>query len=50
MIYSTPPIYKYIEFEIESKLINNYVFQVILKNAIIKYHTYEYQKLSWDTL
>lgn len=40
-------IHKYIEFEIESKLINNYVFQVILKNAIIKYHINEYQKLSW---
>ena len=40
-------IQKYIEFEIKSKLINNYVFQVILKNAIIKYHKYEYKKISW---
>ena len=40
-------IQKYIEFEIESKLINNYVFQVILKNAIIKYHKYEYKKIIW---
>ena len=39
-------IHKYIEFEIESKLINNYVFQLILKNAIIKYHDFIYQKLS----
>ena len=40
-------IHKYMEYEIESKLLNNYVFQVILKNAIIKYHNYDYQKISW---
>ena len=40
-------IQKYIEFEIESKLMNNYVFQVILKNAVIKYHKYKYKKIIW---
>ena len=40
-------IHKYMEYEIESKLVNNYVFQVILKNSIIKYHDFEYQKISW---
>jgi hypothetical protein len=40
-------IHKYMEYEIESKLVNNYVFQVILKNSIIKYHNYDYQKISW---
>ena len=29
---------EYLNFEKESKLINNFVFQVILKNAIINYH------------
>jgi hypothetical protein len=28
----------YIDFEKESKFINNFVFQVILKNAVINYH------------
>ena len=28
----------YINFEKESKFINNFVFQVILKNAVINYH------------
>jgi len=28
----------YIDFEKESKLINNFVFQIILKNAVINYH------------
>ena len=31
-------IEEYINFEKESKLINNFVFQVILKNSIINYH------------
>jgi len=37
-------IKKYIDFEIDSKFINQYVFQMILKNAIITYHKYDYQK------
>ena len=31
-------IEEYLNFEKESKLLNNFVFQVILKNAIISYH------------
>jgi len=33
-----PMIEEYLNFEKESKLLNNFVFQVILKNAIINYH------------
>jgi hypothetical protein len=33
-----PMIEEYLNFEKESKLINNFVFQVILKNALINYH------------
>ena len=31
-------IEEYLNFEKVSKLLNNFVFQVILKNAIINYH------------
>lgn len=41
-------IRKYIEFEIETKLINQYIFQMILKNAQILYHKYEYHKIDWN--
>jgi hypothetical protein len=41
-------IERYIDFEIDSKLINQYIFQMILKNAIIKYHDIPYQKINWN--
>jgi hypothetical protein len=41
-------IEKYIIFEIETKLINQFIFQMIIKNAIITYHKYDYERIFWN--
>ena len=41
-------IKKYIDYEIESNLINQYIFQIILKYAEITYHNYSYKKIDWN--
>ena len=38
----------YINFEIKTKLINQFIFQMILKNAIITYHKYDYERIFWN--
>ena len=43
-----PMLDKYIDFEKETQLINQYIFQKILKNAIIRYHKYNYKKIDWN--
>ena len=43
-----PMLEKYIDFEKETQLINQYIFQKILKNAIIMYHKYNYKKIDWN--
>lgn len=43
-----PIIEKYIDFEQETKLINQYILQKILKNGIITYHKYNYKKIDWN--
>ena len=47
-----PMIEKYIDFEQETKLINQYILQKILKNGIIMYHQYNnnnnYKKIDWN--
>lgn len=40
-------IEKYLEAEIESGYIKEYTFQVLLKNAIIKYHEGFLEKIEW---
>jgi len=39
---------EYIDFEIETKLTNQYIFQMILKNAIINYHKFKYKVIDWN--
>lgn len=41
-------IKKYIEYVIKSDLINQYIFQIILINAEINYHKYQYEKINWN--
>ena len=43
-----PMIEKYIDFEKETQLINQYILQKILKNGIIRYHKYNYKKIDWN--
>jgi len=41
-------IKEYIDFEIETKLTNQYIFQMILKNSIINYHKFKYKVIDWN--
>ena len=38
---------EYIRYGINSKFPNEYVFQVVLQNAIINYHNHTFQKIDW---
>jgi hypothetical protein len=40
-------IEEYIQYGIQSKFPYEFVFQVILQNAIINYHQYKYEKIDW---
>ena len=39
---------KYLDYAIKANLLNQYIFQIILMNAQINYHTYTYQKIDWN--
>lgn len=43
-------IKKYLRAELKSGFINEYVFQVILKNAEIYYHNWQYEIIDWHPM
>ena len=40
-------IEEYLNYCSKFRFINNFVFQVILENAVINYHKYNYEKIDW---
>ena len=39
---------EYKDYEKKSKFPNEHILQVILKNAIINYHSFTYQEIKWN--
>jgi hypothetical protein len=41
-------IKEYLDYCSKFGFINDFVFQVILGNAVINYHKYNYEKIDWE--